>query len=77
MRLKISVNNLREDYPELKSNELIMKMMDILSSLENELMFMRGGYNDAVEVYNTRIKSVPDILFTGVIGFKEKEFIKV
>ena len=77
VKLKINVQSLREDYPELKANELINKMMDVLVSLENELVFMRRGYNDAVEVYNTRIKSIPDILFTGLFGFTEKEHIKV
>lgn len=77
VKLKININNLREDYPELKSNELVNKMMDILSALEDELMYMRSGYNDAVEVYNTRIRSVPDILFAGMLGFTEKNFLKV
>jgi len=77
VKLKINVNSLREDYPELKANELINKMMDVLVALETELMYMRRGYNDAVEIYNTRIKSVPDVFFTGVFGFTEKEYITV
>ncbi len=75
--LKASINMLQENYPELKSNQLIMKMMDMLSEIENEIMFMRTGYNDAVEVYNTRIRSIPDVVFTGLVGFKEKEFIAI
>lgn len=75
--LKLNISKLNESYPELKNNDLVMKMMDILSVLENELMFMRRGYNDAVEIYNTRIRSVPDIVFTGMFGFNEKEFIVI
>lgn len=76
-KLKMSINKIEELYPELKNNELIQKMMDIISSMENELMYMRRGYNDAVEVYNTRIRSVPDIMFTSMFGFKEMKFISI
>ncbi len=76
-RIKLGVKGLQESYPELKSNELIMKMMDILDSIENEIMFMRAGYNDSVEVYNTRIHSIPDVVFTAALGFKLKPFINI
>lgn len=75
--IKLQLELLQENYPELKTNHLYEKMMDILSSIENELMYMRAGYNDSVEVYNTRIKSVPDIIFTAALGFKEKDLIRL
>lgn len=76
-KLKMSINKIEELYPELKNNELILKMIEIISAMENELMYMRRGYNDAVEVYNTRIRSVPDIMFTSMFGYKEKKFISI
>ena len=75
IEVEASFDMLIEDYPELKSNKLVSRMMDMLSLLENEIMQMRHGYNNAVEVYNTRINSVPDIVFTKMFDFKEKEFI--
>ncbi len=75
--LKVRLEKLEENYPDLKSNQLFEKMMDIISSIENEVMYMRAGYNDAVELYNTRIRSVPDIIFTAALGFKEKDFISL
>lgn len=76
-KLKMSIIKIQELYPELKTDKLILKMMEIISAMENELMYMRRGYNDSVEVYNSRIKSVPDILFTSMFGFKEKKFIAI
>lgn len=74
--LNVKLKKLQEDYPDLKSNELIMNMINLLSHMENEIMYMRTGYNDAVEIYNSRIKSVPDILFTKIFGFTEKSLIQ-
>jgi len=70
-----NIKMLREQYPDLKASELMQQVTATLIKLENELTFMREGYNDAVQVYNTRIKSIPDILFTLVFKFKELPLI--
>lgn len=64
-----------EDYPELKANLNLAKLMHSLTVLENEVAFMRNGYNDAVETYNTRIQSFPDVLLARLGGFREEPFI--
>ncbi|RDH82823.1 MAG: hypothetical protein DIZ80_11160 [endosymbiont of Galathealinum brachiosum] len=74
-KIKISINSLQEKYPELKSNQLFEKMMDVINAIENELMYMRVGYNDAVEVYNTRIQSIPDVVLANMFDFNEEKFI--
>lgn len=66
---------LREQYPDLKASELMQQVTATLIKLENELTFMREGYNDAVQVYNTRIRTVPDILFTLMFKFREYPLI--
>ncbi|WP_185964550.1 LemA family protein [Aliikangiella marina] len=58
-----------EDYPELKSHKLNVKLMNRLIDLENEISLMREGYNDAVTYFNTRIASVPDVFFAKAFGF--------
>ncbi|WP_144394222.1 LemA family protein [Pleionea sediminis] len=60
-----------ERYPDLKANALAKKLMNNLVDLENEIALMREGYNDAVEYYNTRILSVPDVFYARLFGFKE------
>ena len=51
-----------EAHPELKGNELMLDLQHRLSNIENEIAFARQGYNDAVERYNTRIASFPELL---------------
>lgn len=58
-----------EDYPELKANSLFQGLMDTLTRLEDEIALMRTGYNDAVEQYNARIQSFPDLLLARQFKF--------
>jgi hypothetical protein len=60
----------RENYPELKSDEQFSRFMRTLIVLENELSLMRMGYNDAVETYNTRLQTFPDVFFANLFQFK-------
>ena len=72
--VKTGLIPLQEKYPNLDSNELA-KMIKLITDLENELMFMRTGYNQSITLYNTRIKSIPDVLLAILFGFKEKKLI--
>ncbi len=50
-----------EAYPDLKANDNVRTLMEEVASTENRIGFARQGYNDAVESFNTRIASVPDV----------------
>jgi len=60
-----------EAYPNLVSDTQSALLMRTLITLENEISLMRNGYNDAVETYNTRIQSVPDVFFAKLFHFKD------
>jgi len=64
--LKVAV----EDYPDLKANRLVTQFVDTLMQLENEVALMRSGYNDAVNEYNTRVQSFPDLMLAKAFKFK-------
>ncbi|MFB6355772.1 MAG: LemA family protein, partial [bacterium] len=66
-----------EEYPELKANENMKKLMDQMVEMENEVALMREGYNKAVERYNVRLRSFPDVVFANMFGFESKDFITV
>ncbi len=66
---------LREAYPNLGANEPLSILTQELTHCENEIAFMSAGYNDAVETYNTRIASFPDILLAKPFGFKPMELL--
>lgn len=64
-----------ENYPDLKGQELMRRLMTVLSDGETEIALLRQGYNDAVTVYNTRIATVPDVVFAKLLHFRRLELI--
>lgn len=59
-----------EAYPDFKAQKLNVKLMNKLVDLENEIALMREGYNDAVNYYNIRIASIPDVFFARMLKFR-------
>ena len=62
-----------EDSPDLKANDLVTQFTETLTKLENEVALMRVGYNDAVNEYNIRVQSFPDLVLAKTFGFVEME----
>lgn len=65
-----------ENYPELKSNETVLSLMDELAGTENRISVERKRYNDFVRVYNTDIKKFPTVMLAGMLGFSEHEYFE-
>jgi len=65
-----------ENYPELKSIQAVITLMDELAGTENRISVERGRYNTLVRDYNTRIKSFPTMLLAGMFGFSEREYFE-
>lgn len=63
-----------EDYPDLKSSEQFLKLMDQLSKVENELAMSRRYYNGTARVFNTQLQVFPNNLMASIFGFKEVPF---
>ncbi|MFD4703409.1 LemA family protein [Gottfriedia sp. NPDC057991] len=66
-----------ENYPDLKSNQNFQALMDSLEGTENRLAIARKDYNDAVTVYNQKIKKFPGVLVAGPFGFEKKDYFEV
>lgn len=73
----LNFNALQEAYPELKADQTMMQLSEELTSTENKVSFARQAYNDEVMIYNTQRETFPDVLFTGMMGFKEAELFEV
>ena len=58
-----------ENYPQLKSEEAFMQLMDQLEGTENRLATERMRYNDAVKSYNILVQSFPMNLFAGLFHY--------
>ncbi|MGI6091574.1 MAG: LemA family protein [Veillonellaceae bacterium] len=65
-----------ENYPNLKADQNFRALMDELSGTENRIAVARKDYNDAVQVYNTKIKSFPANIYAGMMGFGAKEYFR-
>lgn len=65
-----------ENYPDLKSNTVMLDFQEELSSTENKIAFSRQHYNDSVQAYNTKIQSFPAVVFARTMGFSEKEYFE-
>ncbi|WP_058485290.1 LemA family protein [Defluviitalea phaphyphila] len=67
---------LSESYPTLKSNENFIALQDELAGTENRIAVARKDYNDAVQVYNTKIKRFPTNIIANLFGYNEREYFQ-
>ncbi|RZM09336.1 MAG: LemA family protein [Sphingomonas sp.] len=58
--LGLSLQRLQEAYPELRSQGNYTTLMSQLEGTENRITVARNDYNQAVQAYNTRIRTFPD-----------------
>lgn len=59
-----------EAYPELKSDQVVVRLMDELAGTENRIAVARVYYNDGVRDYNTHLRVFPNNAFNegGFLG---------
>jgi LemA protein len=63
-----------ERYPDLKSSANFLELQAQLEGTENRIAVARRDFNDAVQKYDTAIKSFPAVLYAGRFGFREKPY---
>jgi LemA protein len=68
---------LSESYPDLKASANFQQLQSELSDIENKLAAARRFFNNAVQEYNTGIEQFPAAVFSGPLGFRQKEFFDV
>jgi LemA protein len=61
-----------ERYPELKANQNFLALQDQLEGTENRITVARKNYNDAVQEYNVTVRTFPNNIFAGMLGFQPK-----
>lgn len=65
-----------ENYPQLKATEQFRDVSAELSGTENRIAVARKDFNEAVQTYNTKVRSFPTNLTAGLFGFKQKTGFK-
>jgi LemA protein len=65
-----------ENYPDLKATQNFMQLQGQLEGIENNIKNSRKTFNEAINVYNTKVRSFPMNILGGMFGFKAKEGFK-
>ncbi|MEJ2380369.1 MAG: LemA family protein [Gammaproteobacteria bacterium] len=68
---------LMENYPDLKANQNVSRLMEELSSTENKIAFSRQFYNDSVMSLNNAVQSFPSNIMANMFNFKEATYFEV
>jgi len=59
-----------EAYPAITSNSVNRRLMRRLVEFESDIANQREFYNDAVNLYNDKLMTIPNQLFGHLFGFK-------
>ncbi|MDB5431589.1 MAG: LemA family protein [Caulobacter sp.] len=60
-----AVRQLQEAYPDLKTNQNFLTLQDQLEGTENRITNARRDYNEAVQSYNTALRTWPTQIWKG------------
>ena len=61
-----------ENYPNLRANDAFRGLQAQLEGTENRIKVARNDFNDAVQTYNTKVRSFPTNIFAGMMGFHQR-----
>lgn len=62
-----------ERYPDLKSNQNFLRLQDELAGTENRVSVERRRYNEAVQRYNTTIRTFPAVTIAKRMGLEKRD----
>lgn len=71
-KLQIAV----EDNPEIKSDQVVTKLMDELRDTADKLLYARRTVIDLAADYNIRLVTFPSNIVANIFGFKEEKGIE-
>jgi len=65
-----------ENYPQLKADANFRQLSDELAGTENRIAVARMDYNNTVQLFNTKIRRFPTVIFANMFGFERKEYFQ-
>ena len=65
-----------ENYPQLKANENFSALQAQLEGTENRIAVARRDFNEAVQAYDTKIRSFPTNIIANLAGFAQKGYFQ-
>ena len=67
---------LAEQYPDLKANSSFLMLQDQLEGTENRIAVERQRYNEAVRMYNTKLRVFPSSVVGGMFGYAPRGYFE-
>lgn len=74
--LNLMINVIKENYPQLTSNENVKTLMTQLEGTENRISVERKNYIEEVNQYNKRLVRFPKNIYAKLFGFERKANFK-
>jgi len=65
-----------ENYPQLKADQSFLRLQDELAGTENRIATSRTDYNQAVQAYNSYIRTFPQAITAKVTGAKPRTYFE-
>jgi LemA protein len=65
-----------EQYPDLKANQNFLELQAELAGTENRIKVARNKFNQAVQDYNTYLKTFPRNMLAGMFGFAPRAYFE-
>lgn len=65
-----------ENYPNLKADQNFRALQDELAGTENRIAVARRDYNNSVQVYNQKVRTLPTSIIAGMTGFSAKPYFE-
>lgn len=69
---RTAINIAVERYPDLKATNNFASLQTQLEGTENRIKVSRNDFNDAIQTYNTKVRTFPTNIFAGMMGFKAR-----
>ncbi|MDR1896032.1 MAG: LemA family protein [Prevotellaceae bacterium] len=66
-----------ENYPDLKAGTSLLNLQQRVSQLEDHIADRREFYNESVNMYNIGILEFPDVIFSKLMGYREKSLLEI
>ena len=71
-----TIRAVAEAYPDLKASTTVIKLMDAIVSVEDEIARQRYTYNNVVQELNTMIDTIPSNVVAGMSGIRKQEYLR-
>ena len=66
-----------EGYPDLRANDMFLKLSEELADTEDRISLSREFFNDSVTAYNNRIQKIPDAIFALAFKYQPAQLYQI